>query len=574
MKKLTFIFIFILFFFISCKKSNNESLDYEIKYSEYDNGIIINGVSNKRVENITIPKRIDGIDKDVTIIEYNAFKDMKNLKSITLPDSIIKIYDNAFYNCYNLESINLNDNIIYLGKKAFYNCKKLDNIDLPEIETIEEGLFYNCIGLNNLILDPNTITINDNAFYNCINLSNIDLSNILNVGQSSFYNCKLINNIPSTLINIGDYAFYGCNSINSVILSENLEYIGNNSFGKCNNIYTFVNNSLLNDDFIKEASINVITNKIELNGLIFKYEALGYYLVSYIGSDIDVILPEKVNDSYYEINEYAFYDSKCINLVLNENIKKVNDYAFSYSNIESIDIPDKYNNISALAFYNVNSKLLNTSNNITYLKSSDNDYKYAISSSLHNKNLKLNDSCEYILNNAFKNNTSIEKFNAGINLLSIGEYAFYYASNLKDIKFNSKLESIGRYAFSRTSIENIKLPDSVINLDNYVFVNNSKLKSIYIGNNINYLPSSLANNSEFLQIVFHNSVKTISNNSINLSDVNVFFIGNEEEYKEISIGYNNTTFTKTENIYYYSETKPLTSGNYFYLDNDEIKIWE
>ena len=74
MKKLTFIFILILFFFISCKKSNNESLDYEIKYSEYDNGIIINGVSNKRVENITIPKRIDGIE----IISIDDYTQIKN----------------------------------------------------------------------------------------------------------------------------------------------------------------------------------------------------------------------------------------------------------------------------------------------------------------------------------------------------------------------------------------------------------------------------------------------------------------------------------------------------------------
>ena len=58
------------------------------------------------------------------------------------------------------------------------------------------------------------------------------------------------------------------------------------------------------------------------------------------------------------------------------------------------------------------------------------------------------------------------------------------------------------------------------------------------------------------------------NNGIN----KIFYEGTEEEWNEIDIKAYNYAFDNTK--YFYSETEPTTSGNYWHYVNDEIVIWE
>ena len=55
----------------------------------------------------------------------------------------------------------------------------------------------------------------------------------------------------------------------------------------------------------------------------------------------------------------------------------------------------------------------------------------------------------------------------------------------------------------------------------------------------------------------------------------VYYKGTAAEWEKISIGYDNSNL-KSATRYYYSETKPTTSGNYWHYDADGVTpvIWK
>ena len=52
----------------------------------------------------------------------------------------------------------------------------------------------------------------------------------------------------------------------------------------------------------------------------------------------------------------------------------------------------------------------------------------------------------------------------------------------------------------------------------------------------------------------------------------VYFKGSEEEWDKISISAHNEELNNAAR-YYYSETKPTESGNYWHYVNGEVVIW-
>jgi hypothetical protein len=77
-----------------------------------------------------------------------AFENCGTLKSITLPDSVTKMYDYTFYQCTNLKSIELSNSLQLIGYMSFYRCTSLTEITLPaSMTSIGIGAFHDCSSL-------------------------------------------------------------------------------------------------------------------------------------------------------------------------------------------------------------------------------------------------------------------------------------------------------------------------------------------------------------------------------------------------------------------------------------------
>ena len=130
-----------------------------------------------------------------------------NLKSVTLPNSLLGIGTYAFANS-GVENITIPRSVRKISDYAFCNCQDLSKVKIEgekeapgSLEYIGRSAFNGCTSMLSLKLsysvkvrdvkDPDKkITIDDKAFYNCSSLLKLDIPNtIQRVGRRAFGNC-------------------------------------------------------------------------------------------------------------------------------------------------------------------------------------------------------------------------------------------------------------------------------------------------------------------------------------------------------------------------------------------------
>ena len=164
----------------------------------------------KDLTEITIPE-------GVTAIGHEAFRDCTGLASVTLPDSVRVISDKAFLNC-NFTSFDMGDGVVSIGEWAFRGCGSLVTIHMSEkLESIGKEAFSSCYKVDLTI--PDTVReIGDGAFSGCFALTKAVIPEGINViGRDVFNNCKSLVSvvIPVSVVEIQD-AFYACRELKTV----------------------------------------------------------------------------------------------------------------------------------------------------------------------------------------------------------------------------------------------------------------------------------------------------------------------------------------------------------------------
>ena len=119
-------------------KSNTPLKSGDIKWGLKDdalyvwgNGAIPNGMINNNTVwwDYAITKLV--ITDGITGIGNDAFREMLNLKSVTMADSVKTIGESAFISCISLEEIKLSQKLETIGKAAFGQCFSLKKVALP-----------------------------------------------------------------------------------------------------------------------------------------------------------------------------------------------------------------------------------------------------------------------------------------------------------------------------------------------------------------------------------------------------------------------------------------------------------
>lgn len=309
---------------------------------------------------------------------------------------------------------------------------------------VSGGMFYKCTGLTEIIFSENLVRIGKSAFYSCTGLTEL--------------------NLPSKLVEIGNYAFGYCSNLTSVNIPSSLKEVGSWAFRECNSL-NYVNL----EDLSSWASINFSSSYSN---------PISYAKSLYLNNEIVTTI--NLSDDVTNIGSYAFYYCESITEVnLPSNLTEIGKYAFAYcSNIESMNIPSSLKTIGEWVFRScssltkVNVTDLSSWASINFIDSYSTPLCYA-------KKLYLNNELvtEVELNNVvigqyafyYCSDITIVKFSE--NLTSIGKYAFYHCEGITEINFPSNLSEIGEYAFNCCSglTGTINLPNKLITLSQYVF---------------------------------------------------------------------------------------------------------
>ncbi len=105
----------------------------------------------------------------------------------------------------------------------------------------------------------------------------------------------------------------------------------------------------------------------------------------------------------------------------------------------------------------------------------------------HLVSIEMHDGVEIIEEDAFSNCHSLREIKLpGVRIIE--EAAFFNCHALEDVEFGDKLETIGEWAFARTSLRNIKLPKVRV-IGDYAFVDCEQLAEVKLSKILNELKS-------------------------------------------------------------------------------------
>ena len=258
-------------------------------------------------------------------------------------------------------------------------------------------------------IDRKSVTIIGDYAFHGNELTNVIIPNsITSIGDYAFRANELTGiTIPDTVISIGEWAFAD-NELTSVIIPSSVMSIGGGVFNSNKlseeQAYIYNRNSDGSMDYSK--------------------------IVSYGGkSSGNLEIPAKVNGVELKtIGKFTFSFTNFVSINIPSTVTEIQEGAISYTQINSITIPENVKIIGKQAFYQ--------SPRLTTVIISD-------------------------------------------SVIKIEEKAFSMAGKLKNVFLGNNLEFIGAGAFSATNLQSIVIPSSVTSIGEYAF-STGKLENVTI----------------------------------------------------------------------------------------------
>ena len=310
---------------------------------------------------------------------------------------------------------------------------------------------------------------------------------------------------------IAESAFRDCSSLTSIEIPDGVTSIGSSAFEDCESLTSVV-----------------IGDSVTSIG-------------DYAFEDCSSLTSIEISDSVTDIGSGAFEDcSSLTSVVIPDSVTSIGEYAFAYcTSLTSVVIGNGVTDIASVAFAYCDSLT-----NITVDKNNT-SYK-GIDGNLYTKDGKT--LLQYAIGKSATN------FTVPNGVTSIGSSAFSSCESLTSVVIPDRVTDIGVYVFENcTSLTSVVIGDGVTDIGNYAFENCTSLTSVAIGDSVTSIGQGAFCNCNSL--------------------TSVYYKGTAEEWGNITFATDNAPLQDTTR-YYYSETEPAATGNYWHYDeNGEIVVW-
>ena len=197
------------------------------------------------LESVTIPNR-------VSEIEYKAFFECNNLKTLDIKDGLNKlcIGEKAFYNT-SIVSLNIPSSVEEIGVEAFASCKRLTTVEFAKgVKEIGKSAFENCEALTKITLNEGLTKIGAYAFRECKSLSGdiVFPSTLVTFveewGSGEAFSGTHISSVSftkgDTPVKIANGTFKDCSYLTKVTIANRVSGIGDEAFKNCSNLKTLI----------------------------------------------------------------------------------------------------------------------------------------------------------------------------------------------------------------------------------------------------------------------------------------------------------------------------------------------
>ena len=457
---------------------------------------------------VNVPATIDGYEVIGIGAKAFAYEDMR---SVVIPDSVLKIAEGAFLACKILNSVQLSKSVTSMGAYAFGDCDSLVSIEIPKSLTqtttayyydyhygychgvfrasdnlkyvtfeegttqIANGLFTACTNITSIVIPDGVTKIGSQAFAACVNLADVVLpKSLITIESDAFRNTAISQiRIPDSVTAIHSGAFLECANLSDVQLSASLKTMGTYAFGNCDSLQR----------------ITIPKSLEETTDAYYSDYLYGYHYGVFIASDnLKTIEFEKGTT---EIPNGLFANNSSIEeIVIPDTVTKIENAAFgNCENLKSVKLSNSLTVIQSRAFRNTGLTAIDIPDSVKTIA----DGVFAGCKDL--AAVELSKSLETIGAFAFADCESLGAIEIPKKLMSTtdayyNEYLYGYyctpffrCSGLKTVTFEEGTTEIANSLFAYcTGLEAIEIPDSVTVIENRAFNECLNLKSVKLPN--------------------------------------------------------------------------------------------
>ena len=244
---------------------------------------------------VTIPQTLNGVK--LTRIGREAFRNCKELTSVTIPEGVTHIDGRAFDLCDGLKAVKLPSSLKVVGFAAFGKCAGLTSVTIPNgVKSIAADAFNGCCAIKSVVIPESVTRIGDRAFCGCRELESVTIpAGVASIGKGVFGECNALKRIqldsgnpaftlidgtlytkdrselvmwpnppksvvipegvtdirgwaftggsgmtsvtiPESVTNIGEIAFIGCDGLKSITIPSRVKSMGEHVFERCSEL--------------------------------------------------------------------------------------------------------------------------------------------------------------------------------------------------------------------------------------------------------------------------------------------------------------------------------------------------
>lgn len=337
-----------------------------------------------------------------------------------------------------------------------------------------------------------------------------NLYTVTEIGTNTFRSCAIISvKIPNTIVSIGNNAFTSCSALTSVIIPNSVSSLGDGCFSGCSRLgYVEIGNSVKTIGSSAFAECSNITN-IEIPEAVTSIGASAFSKcvnldeivipnsVEYLGnaafSGCKKLKSVKLPDGLKELNNMMFYScSSLASLTLPSTLTSIGEAAFCGCPFSELIIPEGVKTIGRQAFQGITTL---TEIRIPAAVTSIGMYAFDRCTGLEKITFVESDSPEglTIASEAFTDCDNLSSLVLPNSVKSIGAKAFQSCSSLKEVKLPDGLTTLSNYVFSYCSLISINLPETLTSIGTEA-LNGNKIDTAVLPESLVYIGDNAFNN--------------------------------------------------------------------------------
>ena len=429
------------------------------------------------------------IPESVTVISSYAFRGCTLLKSFTVGEKVSSLGVGVLQGCNSLEELTLyrlfNNRVDYIfGAQSFHASDvvpaSLKKLTIQSASGITSSALSACTRIEELSI-PLTVSLGELYSGAAVpeSLKKVEVTVVSLLPENAFRDCRNLRTVilPEELTYIGPYAFYGCSAMRSITIPQAVNYIGYGAFGNCFRLYEIYNLSNVYNISCDYAlaiynSLDEEMPKAEGSGFIARYSPIKnkWCLTDFPEDGKELTLPSRlicggsVIDGYY-----------------------LTDYLFFSTDVSSVTIPDVVTGIGASAFENcVKLKAVSVPSGAPVSIGAR-----ALFNCVSLEKVEILSPAS-IGASAFENCVSLAEADIPFGSGVLGERAFCGCSALESFSIPSGVVAVGQSAFRDcTGLRKITLPNSLRGIYSEAFLNCERLRAV-----VNYSTLTISAGSE------------------------------------------------------------------------------